>query len=250
MRKILKIFLATVLAVATALALCAPASAVYASDCGLKVVKKDTYTKDGKFYIPFTITGGKPYEAWSGSTFESARLVNSSGKSVFSWSEDEIANGKTVNRNYGANWSNLPSGTYTFILKLRVAGYSQGTYGVWYNYYYEWKYNFTHTQPAVVNLKNVEVVTNDDGTYSNKLVFSHSGAKGLTLNVEVYDQKGAKVYSRQGSNPISYDSGTYNFYWNGYPSGGGLRCSSGTYTIKYWLGGKNAKQTSYYLSIY
>jgi len=250
MKRILKMLLATALVGAMAFALCVPGHAYTSGQCGIKVVKKDNYNNDGKYCIPFTITGGKPYEAWSGSTFSSARLVNSSGKSVYTWSETEIANGSTVERSYNANWSTLPSGSYTFYLKLRVAGYDQGTYGVWYNYSFEWNWTYTHTQAATVTFGSAEVIMRDDGSYANKIRFSHSGAKGQTLNMSIYDEWGNRVYSASGSKPISYDSGSYSFHWGGYPSGDGLQCESGNYTIKWWLSGKNAKQSKIWLNIY
>jgi len=250
MKRILKMLLAATLAAAMAFALCVPGNAASSGQCGLKIVKKDNYNRDGKFCIPFTITGGKPYEAWSGSTFSSARLLNSGGKSVFTWSEYEIANGKTADRSYNADWSGLQSGTYTFILKLRVAGYSEGTYGVWHDYSFEWKWTYNHTQAARVDFGTAEVVMRDDGSYANKIRFKHSGAKGQTLNMAIYNEWGERVYAKSGGGPIGYNSGTYSFTWGGYPSDGGLQCDSGNYTIKWWLSGKNAKQTKIWLNIY
>jgi flagellar hook assembly protein FlgD len=259
MKRITKFLLALALAVITASASAMPASAVYASECGLKVVKNKSYNEDGKFYMSFAITGGKPAGCAIGETYASVKVLNSSGKSVLTWKESKISSGSTVTKNYGYDWdNNLPRGTYTFQLVLRVEGWSDtmyyngstSSYGTKYNYSFNYNYTITHTQPAVVSLKSVENIMRDDGSYANKFVFSHSGAKGQVLNMEIYDQWGTKVYSARGSSPISYTSGTYSFQWGGYPSGGGVQCDSGEYTVKYWLDGKNAKQAKHYLSIY
>jgi len=249
MRKLFKVFLALALAGTMLFVLSAQSGAVTAAQCGLSVIKKDNYTSDGKYYVAFTVTGGKPYECRSGSTFFSGKLLNASGGTVFTWSEYEVANGTTVNRNYGADWSGLATGTYTFVLRMRVYGYEWGDYGQSYNYYWELKYSYNHTKPATVNLNTPETYRSDDGTYYNKFPFAYSGAKGQTIYMEIYDANSRLVYKTNG-NPCSYDASTYSLYWNGYPSSGGLKCASGNYTIKYWLGGKNPKQSTRYLNIY
>ena len=259
MKRLTRTLLAMVLAGTFLFAMRMPGHAVYASECGLKVVKNSSYSKDGKYYMSFAITGGKPAGCAIGETYASVKVLNSSGKTVLTWSESKISSGSTVTKNYGYDWNNnLPSGAYTFQLVLRVEGWSDtmyyngstSGYGTKYNYSFNYNFNLNHTQPAAISLKSVNNIMRDDGSYANKFVFSHSGAKGQVLNMEIYDQWGTKVYSAKGGSPISYTSGTYFFTWGGYPSGGGVQCDSGEYTIKYWLGGKNAKQTKHYLSIY
>jgi flagellar hook assembly protein FlgD len=70
------------------------------------------------------------------------------------------------------------------------------------------------------------------------------------MNLEIYDEWGGKVFSTKSSKPVSYDEGTYSFTWNGFPSGGGLQCDSGNYTLKYWVSGGNPKQSTVWMDIY
>ena len=254
MRRIFKIFLALALAGAMAFALSVSGGAVSSTDCGLTLTKSQSYTNDsGAYVMSFTIKTGK-YPGSSASynqTKVKFNLYNSAGKSVANWDEKAYNPNTTVTREPSYNYNkNLSSGTYTMKVTVTVIGEKWNGYSyVRDDLVFVWSYNITHTQAAIVSLSKVEVIRNDDGSYENKLGFGHSGAKGQVLNVEIYNERGTKVYSRRG-NPISYTSGTYSFYWNGYPASGGMQCESGTYTIKYWLDGKNAKQSRQYLSIY
>jgi len=251
MRKILKIFLALALVGAALFALGISGSAVTASERGLTLSKGSSYTKDGKYYVPLTLkTGALPYGS-NRKTKMNLELYNSSGKRLLKWDQVSYNPNTTVTREPNFYYTEYPSGTYT----LKVTCYLYGEEWIYNGYSpmaeegYVWNISLNLSQPATVSLKNVEVVRRDDGSYANKIIISHSGAKGQVLNLEIYDPWGRKVYSTKGS-PISYTSGTYSFTWGGYPSGGGVQCDSGEYTIKYWLDGKNAKQSKYYLSIY
>jgi hypothetical protein len=234
-----------------------PASAVKANECGLRVVKNDSYNKDGKYYLGFQITGGCPPGAYSGSAVNtsSAKLVNAAGKTVFSWGEYEFAAGKTITRNYGADYSKLAAGTYTLQLTVRTKGwtdysYQYGGYGTQYNYGFTWSYTINHKKSASLSLESTESVYMDGG-YENKFVFRHSGVKGKSIHIEIYEAElGAMCYKADSSKPVSYDSGTYYFTWDGYPKGGGIRRSSGEYIVKYWYDGGKAKQTTVWLNIY
>ena len=254
MKRILKILLAAALAGAMAFSLCAPSHAVTSTDCGLTLTKNENYSKDGYDYRSFTINTGKYPGSYSSSnkTKVLVELYNASGKRVVNWGEKVYEPNTKITRNPGYNYNeNLSSGTYTMKVTVTLVGEKWSGYGyVLDELVFVWSYNINHTQAALINLDKVEVVRNDDGTYSNKFIFGHSGAKGLTVHMEIYDANSRLVYKNSGSNPISYDSGSYNFYWGGYPSGGGMRCQSGNYTIKYWLGGKNPKQATRYLNIY
>ena len=253
MRKILRMFLVLALAGTLLFALSAPGSAVNSADCGLKLTKNDNYSKDGYDYRSFTIQTGR-YPGSYGSADKTKVLIelyNAAGKRVVDWGENVYGPNTKITRNPGYNYNkNLSSGVYTMKVTVTLVGEKWSGYGyVQDSLVFVWSYNINHTQAAIVNLSNVEVVRRDDGSYTNKFIFSHSGAKGQVLNMEIYDPWGSRVYSTKGS-PISYTSGTYSFTWGGYPSGGGVQCGSGTYTIKYWLDGKNAKQSRQYLSIY
>jgi len=253
MRKILRIFLATALVGVMAFALSAPGSAVSSNDCGLTLTKNENYSKDGCDYRSFTIQTGR-YPGSYGSADKTKVLVelyNASGKRMVNWGEKVYSPNTKITRNPGYDYNkNLSSGTYTMKVTVTLVGEKWSGYGyVLDNLVFVWSYNINHTQAATVNLSTVEVIRRDDGSYANKFSFGHSGAKGQVLNMEIYNERGTKVHGSKGS-PISYTSGTYSFSWGGYPSGGGLQCESGTYTIKYWFDGKNAKQSRQYLTIY
>jgi len=253
-RKIRKIFLALALVSAMVFALGASGGAVNSTDCGLTLTKNQSYTNDdGAYVMSFSINTGKypgSYASYN-QTKVKFNLYNSAGKSVANWDEKAYNPNTKVTREPSYNYQkNLSSGTYTMKVTVTVIGEKWNGYSyVRDDLVFVWSYNVTHTQAATVNLSTVEVVRRDDGSYANKFGFAHSGAKGQVLNLEIYNERGTRVYSSKGS-PIAYTSGTYSFTWGGYPSGGGLQCDSGTYTIKYWLDGKNAKQSKYYLSIY
>lgn len=256
MKRVLCIILSAALAAGIAVMLGTAGHAITSSDCGIKVVKNKSYNENGKFYMSFNITGGRASGTASGSgqNYASAKLYNSSGKCVVTWSEDEFGEGKNIKRSYGYNYNaNLPSGTYTFKLTVKATGWTDyfagtGYYGTKYSNTFVWSYSINHKQASSVSMKSVELMSNN-GSYFNKITFSHSGAKGKVIHMEIYDQWDNRVYKTSGK-PISYTSGTYYFNWNGFPSGGGVQCSSGEYTIKYWLNGGSAKQSKYYLSIY
>ena len=250
MKRYFKIIMALVLSMFIYTSTVTPALAITSSDCGLKLVQNKSYTKDGKFYMSYTITTGRPPDTSEAVTKIKASLVNSSGKTIFTWSEKTFGEYETIKRNYGADYSKLPSGTYTMYVTCTVSGRGYGAYATWTDYAFKWSSKINHTQTALIYLKSVDNVANDDGSYSNKIIFSHSGAKGKKISLEIYNADGKVVYKASGSNPVNYDSGTYSFKWSGYPSGGGLKCPSGDYTIKYWLSNGNAKQSTVYMDIY
>jgi len=261
MRKLLKVILAAVLAGAMLFALCMPGHAIMASECGTFVTKNPSYNKDGQYYMSFTIQAGQPPNTSGYTTLASARLINSAGQTVATWPQREISSGTTQTREYYTSYSNRPHGTYTFALDITSRGREYGT-GKTISYSFTWKYTVNHTggSSSNSNSNNSTAVTpkftyyskelvHSNGNYVNKFVFNHSNAKGIYANLEIFDPSGYKVFSRRGDNPISSNSGTYWFTWNGYSSNGGWKCQSGNYTLKYWLSGQSAKQVQLYLQI-
>ncbi len=248
MKRILKPLLAVALTACMAFLFCFSGYAVTSTDCGIRLVRNSNYTSDGKFYESFKITSGRPPNTAEGGTLINAKVVNASGTTVFAWKEYDLKEYETATRSFGADYSNQPSGTYTFFITLTSYGREYGYVGGSKRYNFTWRYTINHTQPSTISINSVENIYSDDG-YLNKIILKHKGAKGMVANVEIYDEYGSMVFKKSG-NPISYTSGSYNFYWDGFPTNGGTQCQSGNYTIKYWLGGKGAKQSSYYLSIY
>jgi len=253
MKKILKRCMAIALACCMLFALyMPPASAFSWTDAKISVVKNSSYFEGTKYCANFTIKTGRYPGSYSNSDKTKVKLVlyNSSGSVVATWDEKSYSPNTTVTREPSYNFDGKPSGTYTLKVTLTVVGevYEYISYVV-NSQSFTWSFNISWTQPSTISLSKVEVVRRDDGTYANKFYFAHSGAKGQMINMEIYDEWGNRKYSTQGG-PIGYTSGTYSIQWGGYPSSGGLQCNSGNYTIKYWLGGKSAKQSKQYLSIY
>lgn len=234
----------TLLALAMSFVLClsmaTSAFAITTNDCGLTVTKNKSYYKDDKFIMSFNITGGRGYNNAEGSTFVKAKLLNSNGKQVLSWKESEIPEDVKKTKSFAINQS-LASDTYIFVLMCRTYGREYGAYGSWRNNSFEWKYSIKHTQPSSLKFKGVEEVLQDDD-WKYEIAFTHGGSKGKYINIEIYDEYGTKVWGKRASKAISSSGGTFNFIWNGYPTGGGMQCKSGDYTIKYWLEGKDPKQ--------
>lgn len=248
MKKWLKFIIALVLSVFIFTSTAAQAP-IKASECGLKVYENKSYTKDGKFYMSYEITTGRPPKAEKSVTLMKASLVNSSGKTIFTWDEKEFPEYKTFTRNYGADYSKLPSGTYTMYLTCTIRAWSDGGY-IQTDYPFRFSSKINHTQTPIIKLKSVQSVANDDGTYGTKITFSHTAAKGKKISFEIYNTDRKLVFKTSSSKPMTSDSGTYNFIWSGYPTGGGLKLPSDDYIIKYWLSNGNAKQSTVHLDIY
>lgn len=246
-----KTLLSLLLCAALVLGMGTSAFAEGPGDFGLSVSKNDSYLKDGKFYMSFTIKTGELPMANETNTKIKAELFNSSGKRMASWNEKTFEPNKKITRNYGYDWnSNLPSGTYTMKITCTLDGDSYSNYHGWAPTSYSWSYKVNHKAPSSIYLDSATVVTRDDGSYANRIKLGHSGCKGKFAHVEIYDQKGNMVMSGQGNKAISNDKGTYSFTWGGFPKGGGLRCESGNYTIKFWVTEGNPKQSTVWLDIY
>jgi len=251
LKKAIRIFLSAVIVCASVFALGVPASAINASDRGL-ALWRSTSTKDGTFYIELTLNTGALPRGSNRKTKMDVAMYNSAGTCVASWDQKSYSPNTQITRTPSITLSKYPSGAYTVKVTCSLYGeeWIYNGYSPMAEERYQWTFSVTLTQPATINLSKVEAVRRDDGTYASKFFFDHSGAKGLTVYMEVYDANNRMVYKSSGTNPIAYTSGTYSFTWGGYPTNGGLKCSSGNYTIKYWLGGKNPKQSTRYLSIY
>jgi hypothetical protein len=252
MKRILKIALCIFASAALALSLLVSAGAIKASECGLKVTRKKDYSSNGKLFMSFTIqTGTNPRARYHQKVKISAGLYDSGGKRVVGWNDEELSENITVNRNYGYNYNdNLAAGTYTFNLHVAQCGTTWDTsYSSIYrpvDIHFTWRYTINHAPTAILNLQSTGLVTMDDGSYQNKIIFSHKGAKDKRISMEIYDEWNNLVASKQG-NAHRYIEGTYTFYWDGFPSNGGAQCESGTYKIKYWLSDGSAKQSSVWL---
>ena len=253
MKRILKCALCLMLCAVMTLALCGPAGAVTASERGLVAYRNKSYNQDGKYCLSYSFDTGKLPGGENTKTVIRADLYNSSGKRVVYWDDKEYASNSRVKRDFGYNWNdNLPSGSYTMKVKATLCGeqWVYNGYSQMPGESFEWTVSLNHTQPAKLWLDSTQLVTMNDGSYSNKIIFGHQGAKGKQIRYEIYDEWNNLVFTSANGNAISYTSGTYYFYWNGFPSSGGAQCGSGNYKIKYWLIGGSAKQSSAWLDIY
>lgn len=241
----MKRFLAVILTLAFVVTFAIPAFAYdYYNDAQnncVYVKLNKGYSENGKFYMDF-----KLQSEYHDAVFQ-VGLYNSSGKKALNWNKDFTLNeGQTVNRRYGANYSNLPSGSYTMkvtaIVQKEKEGYLTNPTGTW-------NFKINHKQPAYFKLSSYNRVYNDDGSYSTRFVFDYYRYKGKSVTFEIYNADGKRVYKFTGNKPLSYDKGRYSKSWNGYPSDGGLQCQSGDYTVKYWAGNSTPKQTKVHLEI-
>jgi hypothetical protein len=213
-------------------------------ECHVSLTKTDSYTKDERFYLVFSLkTGQIPY-ASDPKTSTEAELVSAGGKQVFNWERKYYGHNETIYRALGFPVSDLASGTYTMKITVRVWNGSSNQSS------WSWSYTINHQATASTYLDSATLVKQSDGSYANKITIGHSGCKGKVMNLEIYDGRNNLVYSAKGSKPVSYDAGTFSFTWGGFPTSGGPQCSSGSYNIKYWVTGGNPKQSTVWLDIY
>jgi len=204
-----------------------PLSVEAASSADYVTLKKDAfYNKDGKYYTPFTITAINPdYDI-----FSSAKLVNSSGKQIYSWDAKIVLAGKSLKRELSMSFKDLPSGTYT--LKFTLETYNEAT-AMWYSgHKWTWDYDIKHTAPeASFSYKSYETYYDSDGRYMHKINIQCTNMKGEKLNCKIYDEYGYLVCSwnssdlvaRKTNNEVGY------FCWSGYTNG--EKQPSGNYTF-------------------
>jgi hypothetical protein len=172
-------------------------------------------------------------------------LLDASGKKTNTWETKYYIPSTYFTREPKYNLDKLAGGTYTVKVILRLWDGSKNL-AAW-----SWKYIFKHIAPlANVYLNYVKAINNSDGTYANKISIGHSGCMGKAINMEIYDEWDGLVFRTKSSKPMSSSEGAYYFKWNGYPSGAGLRCDSGKYTIKYWSDGRNPQQSDVWLDVY
>lgn len=250
-QNIKKVMLSLFLLTVIILSMNISAFAESAKDFGLTLSKNDSYSKDGLFYMSFNINTGQLPMANDTNTKVKVELFNSAGKRVVNWTEKTFESNKSIKQNYSYDWNkNLPTDTYTMKVTCTLDGNSYSTYSGWAPCAYYWSFKINHTAPSSINLSSTTVVALNDGSYATKISLGHSGSKGKVANLEIYNEWGDLVFSTIGSSPISYDKGTYSFTWGGFPNGGGVKCSSGNYKIKYWVSGGNPKQSTVWLDIY
>lgn len=188
---------------------------------GVRVTKHDSYNKDGKFCMKFTVENSRP--SFMGNTFEiSTSIVNSSGKQVKYWNNTTLNAGQKATWVYPTDFSSLPSGTYTFKLSIKEFPDS---------YNWSWSYKINHTAPeSSFSYHSYETYYTDSGKYMHRINIQTKNMKGKKLYCKLYDSKGNLVNDwgtdtsvRKTNNEIGW------FAWNGYTNG--KKYPSGAYTF-------------------
>lgn len=161
-------------------------------------------------------------------------LYNASGKKVINWNDYTMVADKTLYRGYGYDYNKLPGGFYTVRLK---AGNDS------------WCFRVDNTPPQGMYLTKAKMFYKDDGSTYNRIYFNYNQSKGKTPKAEIYDANGKLITTATWKKPFSKDSGSTYLTWSGYPTGGGIRCESGDYIVKYWIDGGKPRQTKVHLVI-
>ncbi len=243
MKKAIKLTILLVLLVTTVMM---PQMTLYASAASsseyVKVTKHDSFNKDGKFYMSFTIENlQKPVDVGGLNIGEQLLLdvsiTNSAGKRVTYWNTLSITAGQKKTYNFGTDFSNLPTGTYTMTLHVSAILASES---------WKWTYKINHKAPeASMSFKSYETYFDNDGRYMHKFRIQCNNMKGKELTFKAYNEKGDLVCTIPGAKRASNNEITW-FAWSGYNNG--VRYPSGSYTIVITGGGKTIRKT-YYLEI-
>ncbi|MDR0433683.1 MAG: hypothetical protein LBH21_01300 [Gracilibacteraceae bacterium] len=222
------IALTAALTLSLAAALPLTANAAGSSDY-VTVTKNDSYSKDGSFYMCFTLKNLETNYTQA----VKAKVFNSAGKEVLSWSGLELAPGATKKFEFMADYRNLPSGTYTFTLYVGSRG------GEW-----KWSYTLNHTALArALSFKSYETYYSENGYYMHKFNVQCTNMKGYKLSASIYDDSGelverwpeSKALARKTNDEVGY------FTWSGYANG--KKYPSGDYTFVVTGGGKTIEKT-------
>lgn len=202
-----------------------PASANPASNF-FRVTRNPSYTKDGKYYMSFTIQS--LYTLLNSTT--SAKLYDAAGKVIFTWSAREFTGGSTIDRNYCADYGSLPTGKYTFKLNC-TAGFSDRSWN--------WSYTINHTRNESFGVKSYEKF-NDNGRIIHKWYVQCTNLKGQKVTMKIYDPSGKLVYNSTGPARATGNEVGW-FSWSGYNTiGQRYKCPSGTYLVQ--LTASNSKK--------
>lgn len=215
------------------------ANALNTADVGIEFAKNKSFNKDGKLYLSFTISGAR-----ESPVAISAEVLNPSGKRVLKWKETEVGVLNKVTRNFGADYGNLPSGTYAFILTMRTT---------WTNHTFQWKGNINNksTKYSALSFKSCEKVLDSNGRERHKFTINSIGGKGRTVAIRIFDSDGNMV-TLIPSKELKSDNTDIWFKWNGYSDiGSGYKCSSGKYVVQaYFQGEEKVIEKEYNLRIY
>jgi hypothetical protein len=219
-KKTLAFLLALIMIAAIMPQMTLPVSAGAADEAAapyLTVKQNDSFNKDGKYYMSFTIDnyqeivyiGGFRYGEKAG---VDASVINSSDKQVQSWKRAYAMSGERNKWDFGIDFSPLPSGKYKFVMKITVIDDID-------IYTFTWSYNLNYTKPTPsFSYKSYETYYDKDGRYMHKINIQTKNMKGHKLYIKVYDGDGYLVHSNNGIERKTNDEIGW-FAWDGYTNG-------------------------------
>lgn len=216
------------------------------------VSRTESYTKDGLTYYCYNLANvtDKNRDYGAQDMIFSAKVVNSSGKTIFQWAPYTIQPGVSEKRNYKADYSRLPSGNYyTFIL----TAYTKNTYQSldtssplgW-----TWSYKITHKSSCAISFKSIEKIRDPKGVMRQEFNIQCTNIKGKKLTFKIYDSNGNVVYS--GTGPARQTDNEVGFLqWSGRANvGSNQKCKSGQYVVEvFYTGGTEVIQKTVNLII-
>lgn len=221
-KKIVAYILASLMAFSIMLPMPMTAYAYTSSDF-MKVSGYKSFKKDGKLWMSFNLENTNA--VWSTDVEFSAKVVNSAGKTMFTWKPSKAKSNGGSRRDFAADYSKLPAGKYTFILHGQT---TRDATKAW-----DWKYTINHNGPLKFAFKSCEKIR-IDGQELHKFTLSQNGGKGNTMIFRIFDSKGGLITSM--SKKLSSNEGTVWFNWDGNCDiGGGYRCKSGKYTVQVYF---------------
>ncbi len=187
----------------------------------VSVTAKDGFSKDGKYYSPYTVKNVSEKAVLK----VSARIVNSSGNTIVNFQTYEFNPGQSKEFGYGYNYSGLPTGKYTLIMHVANWNYAGEIES------YDWKRSVNHTEPeAQITFKGHETYYDDNGRYINKITITCKNMKGQKLYCKVYDEYGDLMYDWGKDTPARKTNNEVGFFgWSGTVNG--VKQPSGEYTF-------------------
>ena len=240
-KRILMFSISLIVALSLTMSLCIPAMASPAPTNFVTVSKNKSFVKDGKFYMSFNLanTTNKTKDSYYGVSggqgmILSGKVVNSSGKTIFKWDPDTYKAGVSKKRSFGANYSSLPSGKYTFILIATTTRAYGGRQLEW-----SWNYKITHKSSSAISFKSFEKIRDSKGVERQRFNIQCKGIKGKKLTMKIQNSDGEVVYSATGPARKTHNEVGW-FSWDGWANvGSKYKCKSGQYHVEVFYTGSN-----------
>lgn len=216
--KLMALFLVFVIAISVM-----PISAFAKASDFVSVQKRDAYTKNGFFYLPYTIKSVSP----TADIKVTAKLVNSSGKVLTYYNGFEMGPGKSMDWDFGYKFSGQPSGKYTLI--MHIANWNP-SYGELEGY--DWTRTITHKAATPsVSFQSYEAYYDKNGRLMHKINITCKNMKGQKLYCKIIDSEGHVMYDWGTDTPVrKTNNETGYFAWSGR-WGGDMLQPSGNYTF-------------------